>query len=374
MREELADQLLAEVMDWTSDELRKNRALIQNLAKAKYNEYQQFSPGMQFVESLAIWLDQFDKPEERRIAYEFVLDRIIFISRSEMRHFVSLAYPEQVRPQLVEQVADSEDISPMSVNEIVSSKAYERLRRQCLFLGLSDGAHAAAFRRGNTGRISHEQIVHHYRLNQEKALDLLGELHDAMGELDHPLPEEAKFTNLFLLDDFTASGKSYFRKEGNEYDGKIHRVLEDLQDDTPLSRIVDTQNLSVYALIYVASEYSFDRLERELAEWSRSEGAGITVKPLVIQKIRRLDEVQSSRDEEFYELISEYFDDRIVDEHYKKGQTDEPYLGFDQCALPVVLYHNTPNNSVPILWFPEGNEDDLTGLFPRVDRHQEGWR
>lgn len=374
MRGELADQLLAEVMDWSSDELRDNRARIQNLARAKYNRYQQFSPGMQFVESLAIWLDQFDEPEERKTAYNFILDRLIFISRAEMRHFVSLAYPEKVRPQLVEQVAESEDISPIAVKQIVNSKAYELLRRQCLFLGLSDGAHAAAFRRGNTGRISHEQIVHHYRLNEKKAVDLLGELEEAMEDLDHPSPQDALFNNLFLLDDFTASGKSYFRKERDSYDGKIHRVLEDLQGDTPLSRVVDTNNLSVYALIYVASEYSFDRLERKLAEWSQKEGAGITVKPLVVQKIRREDEVQRSQDGAFYKLIEEYFDDRIVDEHYEKGQTDEPYLGFDQCALPVVLYHNTPNNSVPLLWFPEGGEDDLTGLFPRVDRHQEGWR
>lgn len=375
MRGELADRLLASVMDWSSDDLRRNRPLIQALARAKYDSYQQFSPGMKFVESLAVWLDQFENPDERETALDFVLNRLVFISRAEMRHFVSLAYPEKIRPRLVNQVAESDGISPTAVNTIVNSDHFKCARRQCLFLGLSDGAHAATFRRVNTGRISHEQVVHHYRLNDDKANDLLENLREDLVELGHSTPEEAKFDNLFLLDDFTASGKSYFRTEDDGYDGKIYRVLEDLQEDSSLSRIVDTEDLSVYALIYVASEYSFNRLQRELGEWTRSQQGGISVEPLVIQVIQQEDEVQRSRDDDFYDLLEEYFDPRILDEHYEKGQTDEPYLGFDQCALPVILYHNTPNNSVPILWFPERTDnDDFIGLFPRVDRHHEGWR
>lgn len=165
MRGELADQLLAKVMDWSSDELRRNRPLIQALARAKYDSYQQFSPGMKFVESLAVWLDQFEEPDERQTALNFVLDRLVFISRAEMRHFVSLAYPEKVRPRLVSQVAESAEIPSTAVKTIVNSDQFQWARRQCLFLGLSDGAHAATFRRVNTGRISHEQVVHHYRLN-----------------------------------------------------------------------------------------------------------------------------------------------------------------------------------------------------------------
>ena len=375
MRGKLADRLLANVMDWSSEELRRKRPQIQALAQAKYDSYQQFSPGMRFVESLAVWLNQFDEPEERQTALDFVLDRLVFVSRAEMRHFVSLSYPEKVRPQLVRQVAESTGKSSTAVNSIVSSDLFQWVRRQCLFLGLSDGAHAATFRRVNTGRISHEQVVHHYRLNDDKAKDLLEELRESLDNLGHSSPHNAKFNNLFLLDDFTASGKSYFRTEDSGYDGKIHRVLEDLQQDSPLSQVVETNDLSVYVLLYVASDYSFNRLQDELAEWTKSQQNGISVEPLVIQKIRHEDEVQRSKDSDFYDLLEEYFDPRIVDEHYEKGQVDEPYLGFDQCALPVVLYHNTPNNSIPILWFPErANEEDLIGLFPRVDRHQEGWQ
>ncbi len=49
-------------------------------------------------------------------------------------------------------------------------------------------------------------------------------------------------------------------------------------------------------------------------------------------------------------------------------------LGFGDAALPLVLPHNTPNNSVCILWAdttdrPGGKE--RCALFPRYERHRD---
>lgn len=57
------------------------------------------------------------------------------------------------------------------------------------------------------------------------------------------------------------------------------------------------------------------------------------------------------------------------DKAYKVGNTTRPYLGFDECALPLVLSHNTPNNSLPILWQDSDNNNQFKGLFPRISRH-----
>ena len=57
------------------------------------------------------------------------------------------------------------------------------------------------------------------------------------------------------------------------------------------------------------------------------------------------------------------------DKAYNVGSTVRPYLGFDECALPVVLSHNTPNNSLPILWQDADDDKQFKGLFPRISRH-----
>jgi hypothetical protein len=73
MKDQLAERLLAEVMGWKNPEQYIEHGLpLQSLAAYKYDEYQQFSPGMRFIESLALWLDQFETVDQRRIALAFV--------------------------------------------------------------------------------------------------------------------------------------------------------------------------------------------------------------------------------------------------------------------------------------------------------------
>ena len=53
-------------------------------------------------------------------------------------------------------------------------------------------------------------------------------------------------------------------------------------------------------------------------------------------------------------------------------------LGYKQCGLPLVLDHNTPNNSVATLWArsdPKAEKYDkdnhMSPLFPRRQRHSD---
>ena len=56
MRDILAEKLLVRVMNWNEEEVSRERPFLQAMATFKYDEYQQFAPGMKFIESLAMWL------------------------------------------------------------------------------------------------------------------------------------------------------------------------------------------------------------------------------------------------------------------------------------------------------------------------------
>jgi hypothetical protein len=68
-------------------------------------------------------------------------------------------------------------------------------------------------------------------------------------------------------------------------------------------------------------------------------------------------------------LIQEYYDHKVFTEHFEKGGTTDARYGYAAGGLPLVLHHNTPNNSIALLWSYE--ERDVCGLFPRVSRHKE---
>ncbi len=80
MRTLLADKLLAKIMEWTPEEIDRERPLLQAMADLKWNEYQQFSPGTRFLESFIKWLQQFKTLEDRKTGYRLVRDHLTFVS------------------------------------------------------------------------------------------------------------------------------------------------------------------------------------------------------------------------------------------------------------------------------------------------------
>lgn len=231
MREHLAEELLATVMDWSPSEIKKELPVLNVLARLKYDEYQQFSPGMRFVESLAYWLSQFRRAEEKRTAYRFFRNRLIYCSTAEMNHLVSVAYEDHIRPHLLRKIAAELQLSSWHLPRAASSQEFRMLERQTLFLGLSDGARTDVFRRSNS-RLSNEQVRQSHELPVGRVDQLLDDLHTA---LDRLMPGkssgEQRFRNIVLLDDFSASGLSYLRRNGDKLSGKIGKFLNATLDD-----------------------------------------------------------------------------------------------------------------------------------------------
>jgi hypothetical protein len=370
MRDILAERLLAEVMKWTPEDVARERPDLQAIATFKYDEYQQFSPGMRFIESLALWLAQFELDDERKCAYDFIRSRLIFISHAEMVHLVTISFSDFIRPLLISQAAALLGVSDRLVRRVADSKEYKVLLRQSLFLGLSDGAHTDLFRRSNP-EISNEQVWQTYEISEEKAEDMLAKLRsDLEGWLGKQLVDsENKFRMVFLLDDFSGSGLSYLRKESNEadYAGKINKVLHRVYHGDSLNNLVDSRNLTICIVLYVATTQALSHIKEFTKRWLSENGSENECTVLAIQTLPESAQLNPEKDSEFINLLRKYFDESIIDEHYRKGKHDEPHLGFDHCALPLILTHNTPNNSIPLLWFDD--QRDCRGLFPRVRRH-----
>src|SRR5262249_4507364 len=144
---------------------------------------------MRFVESLARWLYQFRSAGERRIAYRFAMDRLLFISTAEMSHFVESAYPDHVRPYILRRAAATLGLPPRLVGRVAGNAAFRVEQRRCLFLGLSDGARIDIFRRANNRELSHEQIVHTHELAPSRVKDCLDELGKDLGRMGYQGPK-----------------------------------------------------------------------------------------------------------------------------------------------------------------------------------------
>ena len=366
MHDQPATEILMRTMGWLRGDVTENLADLQALSSYGYDEYQQFRPGMRFIASLASWLNQMP-PEKRATAFRFVKDRLLYVTQDQMKQIISVAYREHIVPILLKQV--SSELMPTipywKVAQLLDSPEFKVLLDKCLFVGLSDGSQIDIFRRTNL-EISHEQVYRTHEISsarKKKIKDKLKERLDTM--------EDARFRNLFLLDDFSASGITYLRQDQTGpcgMGGKIADFRESITSkNDPISDLVDINDLRIWLILYIATE----RAKTCIQNLGSSLFSNIPFSVIVIHTIPDHVKYLEEDDEEFTNLIKDekFGWERRPDRHMEMGDTTRPYLGFNACALPLILNHNTPNNSLPILHYNDENSE-FKGLFPRVSRHQ----
>lgn len=355
MKDALAERLLAQVMAWSAADVAAQRPVLQALALLKYDEYQQFSPGMRFVESLALWLEQFEEGE-RKIAYDFLLSRLIFFSEAEMAHFAGVMYPDFIRPLLLRRAADVLEVPEYDVGRIASSAEFQALQTSTLFFGLSDGARIDQFRRSNR-ELKHEQIFSTYELPPERIGKLAKWLNKQQGG------EAGPAAAVVLLDDFAGSGTSYVRYEEGELDGKLLKFVERVATAEAWKGLVRFPDTTVIIALYIATAQALEYLHQNVAALTERFGAQFVIVP--VQLLGNDLKLTASSPDPFVALVERYYDDSQETDHTRKGKTDVKY-GFASCGLPLVLHHNTPNNSLFLLWVEDS--PNIRPVFQRFSR------
>lgn len=388
MRDELAERLLSRVMGWESTQVQEFIPDLQALAQMKYDEYGNYGPGVKFVENLATWLRQF--PEEKReVALAFVLEELVFISDSEMSHLVTLVPLEIIAPVIRGRIASDADIPPFRIGEIEGRTEFRELMRSSLIIGASDGARLGELRRASA-TLSHEQFIQGTepdleqlrRLSEELAAvlaeasedseaaidtDAIGEGKDAEGDLEDEKPR-LPFRHVFFVDDFSGSGQTLIRRkdEASPWKGKMEKLRNHLSKAAEKGYV--KENVPGTVVLYCASEKARRHVTSSLEEagfdnWSVEVVAELPSASCV-----------DATNAGMCELCEEFVDPTTEDEH--KGLAP---LGYEGGALPLVLSHNTPNNSICLLWMDTRDKADpestnLRALFPRYERHHEDRR
>ena len=361
MNQQLAEKILANVMEWDTQEVKDNIRSLEHFAELKYDQYQQYQVGSRFIENLTIWLNQFSDIDERRLAFDFIKESIVFISQEELYHLINSIYADILKPIFREQA------KIICANNNITNKEEKKrimyvIGRQSLILGLSDGARLDVFRR-STPIISNEQVCINYEITDGRMKAIFEEIKkDATEYTDlyqYVGVSQSKIYNIFLLDDFSGSGISYLRKEVDEcgqkiWKGKIKKVIDQLRSQLENN----LKDIVMYVILYLATEKARLHIEEQVKLYCEENDVKIEVH--ILQDIHCCEP-----DEKLRLLMEKYHDSKIEDSHFKKGKHDNPYLGFDECSLPLVIYHNTPNNSFPIIWAGE------KALFPRVTRHKD---
>lgn len=177
-----------------------------------------------------------------------------------MQRVIEVFIPEMVTPHLRKAAAAEVGICPWEVWGNPNGVAdFNRLLRRSLFVGLSDGSHIDILRRANSPRLVQDQFVPMLDIGDEKWPDLGKELSSSLGQ-------DARFDNVYLIDDFTASGTTFIRQVDGKWKRKLKKfndlvvkARESLQERFPIS---DSYALHIHH--YVSAEQARAALEERV--------------------------------------------------------------------------------------------------------------
>lgn len=345
---------------------------LRTMAEWKWDGYEGYRAGQRFLESFARWLAQFETPAERLAWVKFVVDDMIYISAAELDQLISGVYLNLIRPAVVHRVARDLSIPEYRTATVTATTEFKAEQRRCLVLGLSDGARLDLLRRASSG-LSHEQFFPSTEITDAKAEQLVRKLDTALHAFASDAPRV--FTHVVLVDDFYGSGTSLLDIErdvdGTVKDecgrprltGKVQKFLAAVRNLNGLVPLL-AEDFQVTIVVYVASTKAVDHITSALSEAELSDRWQLEV-------VQQLNATAQVTDPALLESSERFWDPVLQDEH--KGQAA---LGYRDCALSVVLYHNAPNNSICPLWADSTGrtKDGKPGrerhaLFPRYERH-----
>lgn len=376
MNEHLALDKISKLMEWEKDgQDKKEFARLKLLSQFKYDNYEGYEPGSRFYTNLIAWLKQFTSISDRKIAYDFLIDHLIFFSRQEVIHLVYRLWPE-IHRIIVNAVAGEQAIPHWEVIKN-AKEAFDIQLRQSLFFGLSDGAKMDVFRRDNEGRISNEQTVVVHEVSTKRWKNMHQKLCKEIKKKDWQA--EPVFKHVFLIDDFTASGTTLIRwdDEEKEWTGKIASFIEHAKLS---EQIILHDPCHIHIHHYIGTSLSEKEVAKRIAEFKRflddKRVNGDVSLPefdftvsfgLVVGD--RFNVTQQSCPA-FYDLLGKHYDKSV-----QTDTTGSVKYGYKDCGLGIVFEHNTPNNSVGLIWAEttEANipatSTPMTPLFRRRTRH-----
>ena len=416
MKRELAFRLLRRILPdppWDEDRLRSTLKDLQVLADQKYNRYEMYQPARLFFENLYLFLNKL-KEEHRTAALDFIHRRLIFISREEFQQLAHVLYYDRIRQEQLDLASKKSGIPRHLLARLSQSSELQRMKRASLYIALSDGARIDYFRRQNL-EINNEQVLAAYYSSPDKIKDAQAKLRAAVNDI------AAQFECIFLLDDFCGSGRTLLREvvtaivAGNgllpdvpvslrgklscdtekrelewiyrgaltveesrelaEYGKHLNEIavcIEEIRQrcivretvmkgalqkiSTSKIREVIAPEASICFAPLLATEYSVKRLGLLTPRLPKPfDGLRCIPAAQLPNSVRIL-----PGDTQIGDVCETYYDTSLEDEH-----TSNVKYGYDGCGLPLILHHNTPNNSLYFLWarkwgFP---------LFPRYERH-----
>lgn len=310
--------------------------------------------------SIEEWLKNFEEGEEREEAL-FLLSKCMYFGHSNIRAILRSLYRDKFRATVIQEIRA--DLGGTMDGTIIEEEYKKRLSRT-RFLGVGNPSESGVhllyyFRQEN--RIPRKLFI-----NTDELFATDG------GEVIKLSEKHKDVDRIVFVDDLCGSGSQATSNYGVKPCVEKLRRLEKSLKVSYLMMFGTADGISVVrnAAVKDSDVKLFDEVEAvmELNESYKC----------FSEKSRYFKDDQGEMKKKVREMAYRYgkeLIDKIIDRDYhrKLGEQERAdliehrALGFGDCQLLLSMQHNTPNNTLPIVWFDE-DDSTWTPIFKRYNK------
>ena len=302
------------------------------------------------------WLENFEE-EEQDVAL-YLLSKCMYFSNACIRSILRALYRDLYRVPIIQAIRAA---NGGTLNEKVIETEFHQQLMKTRFLGVGNPSESGVhllyyFRQEN--KIPKKLFINTDDLYEVKSTEKLI-LRDKCTEIEH----------VVFIDDLCGSGQQVKR------DNNVKRCVENLRRlDRPL-KISYLMMFGTKAGIDIVRNATlvgsdvklFDEVEAvmELNESYKcfSDGSRYFNNDEFKEQARRI--AYKYGKELTSKIVKKDYPQK--NEDYHKKIVENCALGFGNCQLLLSLHHNTPNNTLPIIWYEEDDEE-WTPIFKRYNK------
>jgi len=283
-----------------------------------------------------LWLHNFqsddkEKQEKERLHALYLLSQFMYFASNEMRVLLHSMYRDLIRYPIVERIRKSnEDTTDISfINE-----EFKNELSKTRFLGVGNPSESGT------------HLLYYFR--QESVLEkkLFINSHEIFSHDNGPQATLAFPTikRYVFIDDFSGGGTQAVR-----YLKNVVKLIKELN-----------QGIEVWYFVLFANESALKHI-RDNTKINKCEA------------IFKLDDTykcfgENSRYTPDEEILDMDFTHEMTRSYGDKLQPEHP-LGYADNQLLLGFFHNTPNNTLPIIWFDEKNDYEWSPIFRRYPKN-----
>ena len=277
------------------------------------------------------WLDNFRRSGadigKERLHALYLLSNIMYFGSMQMRELLKALFRDLYRYPIIESIRRQHGDT---TDQTLISRAFSEELQKTLFLGVGNPSESGChllyyFRQENA--LPKTQFIHAHEIFCREV---------GTGEFTLRFPDVKRYV---FIDDFCGSGK-----QGTQYSRDTVAALKQL----------DANTVVAYYVLFATS----DGIRRVQSETGFDD----------VDCIYELDDTFKCfhRDARYFAHppsgIEKGFAEAMCRTYGSALLPDNP-LGYDDCQLLVAFHHNTPDNTLPIIWYDEPDTVTWTAHF-----------